>query len=162
MLKLHNFPHRACLFWPRASLEALLWTFPNITISFTKYGQHTGVAYSRIGLTRDLYSKENSDWLAGPSMRLITPRTLLALLATSWIWSLHERSFDMVIPKSLKCYYDEKCCSRSLSIPILYLEKFHHAKYCSSISKTSLIFLTTISCLNCPPLPDSVPVELYW
>ena len=27
-----------------------------------------------------------------------------------------------------------------LSIPILYLAKMHHANYCSSISKTSLIF----------------------
>ena len=61
----------------------------------------------------------------------------------------------------LKCYYDEKFCSRSLSIPILYLEKNHHANYCGSISKTSLNFLTTISRLNCPPLPDSVPVELH-
>ena len=61
----------------------------------------------------------------------------------------------------LKCYYDEKCCSRSLSILILYLAKMHHANYCGSISKTSLIFLTMISRLNCPPLPDSVPVELH-
>ena len=60
----------------------------------------------------------------------------------------------------LKCYYDEKKkrCSRSLSIPILYLAKMHHANYCSSIS---LIFLTMISHLNCTPLPDSVPVKLY-
>ena len=62
---------------------------------------------------------------------------------------------------ALKCYYDEKCCSRSLLILILYLAKMHHANYCGSISKTSLIFLTTISRLNCPPLPDSVPVELH-
>ena len=53
-----------------------------------------------------------------------------------------------------ECYYDEKCCSRSLSILILYLAKMHHANYCGSISKTSLIFLTTISRLNCPPSPD--------
>ena len=64
-------------------------------------------------------------------------------------------------PSDLKCYYDEKCCSRSLLILILYLAKMHHANYCGSISKTSLIFLTTISRLNCPPLPDSVPVELH-
>ena len=55
----------------------------------------------------------------------------------------------------------KKCCSRSLSIPILYLAKLHHANYCALISKISLIFLTTISRLNCPPLPDYVPVELH-
>ena len=55
----------------------------------------------------------------------------------------------------------KKCCSRSLSIPTLYLAKLHHANYCASISKISLIFLATISRLNCPPLPDSVPVELH-
>ena len=34
---------------------------------------------------------------------------------------------------NLKCYYDEKCCSCSLSIPILYLAKRHLVNYCSSI-----------------------------
>ena len=59
----------------------------------------------------------------------------------------------------LKCYYDEKML---FSIPILYLAKLHHANYCASISKISLIdLLATISRLNCPPLPDSVPVELH-
>ena len=53
----------------------------------------------------------------------------------------------------------KKCCSRFLLIPIFYLEKMHPVNYCGSISKTSLIFLTTISCLNCLPLPDAVPVE---
>ena len=62
---------------------------------------------------------------------------------------------------ALKCYYDEKCCSRSLLILILYLPKMHHANYCGSISKTSLIFLTTISRLNCPPFSESVPGELH-
>ena len=36
----------------------------------------------------------------------------------------------------------KKCFSRSLSIPILYLAKLHHANYCASISKISLIFLS--------------------
>ena len=43
---------------------------------------------------------------------------------------------------SLKCYHDEKCCSRSLSILILYLAKMHHANYCGSIS---LMVLTMTS-----------------
>ena len=55
----------------------------------------------------------------------------------------------------------KQCCSRSVSIPILYLAKLHHANYCASISKISLILLATISRLNCPPLQDSVPVELH-
>ena len=33
----------------------------------------------------------------------------------------------------------KKCCSRFLSIVILYLAKMYHANYCGSISKTSLI-----------------------
>ena len=47
---------------------------------------------------------------------------------------------NLIFRCSLKCYYDEKYCSHSLSI---------------------LIFLTTISHLNCLPLPGSVPVEFY-
>lgn len=30
----------------------------------------------------------------------MTPRTLLALLTSSWIWSLHDRLYDIVIPRS--------------------------------------------------------------
>ena len=56
----------------------------------------------------------------------------------------------------------KKFCSRSLSILILCLVKVHHdANCCGSILKTSLIILTTISRLNCPPLPVSVSVELH-
>ena len=70
-------------------------------MSFTRKGHHTGAAYSSISLTRDLYSKENSFTLLDPSKRLMTPRTLLALLTSSWIWSLHDRLYDIVIPRSL-------------------------------------------------------------
>ena len=38
-------------------------------------------------------------------------------------------SFFEVKDLFIKCYYDEKCCSRSLSILILYLAKMHHANY---------------------------------
>ena len=70
-------------------------------MSFTRKGHHTGAAYSSISLTRDLYSKENSFTLLDPSKPLMTPRTLLALLTSSWIWSLHDRLYDIVIPRSL-------------------------------------------------------------
>ena len=63
--------------------------------------------------------------------------------------------------QSLNCYYDEKNCFRSLSITILYLEKMYQANCCDSISKTSLIFFNNDFSLNCPPLPNSVPVELH-
>ena len=72
------------LFWPRASLDALLWTFSSETMSFTRKGHHTGAAYSiQYRPYRDLYSKENSFTLLDPSTRLMTPKTLLALLTTS-------------------------------------------------------------------------------
>ena len=32
----------------------------------------------------------------------------------------------------------------------------------AKFKKKSLTFLTTISLLNCPPLPGSVPVGLHW
>ena len=70
-------------------------------MSFTRKGHPTGAAYSSIGFTRDLYSKENSVTLLDPSKRLMTPATLLALLTSSWIWSLHDRLYDIVIPRSL-------------------------------------------------------------
>ena len=71
------------LFWPRASLKALLWTFSIPRSINNLFIHHNGAAYSSIGLTRDLYSKENSFTLLAPSMRLMTPRTLLALLTTN-------------------------------------------------------------------------------
>ena len=53
---------------------------------------------------------------------------LVSLLKTSepcvniFTWAL--------LYKSLKCYYNAKMCSGSLSIPILYLAKMHHANHC--------------------------------
>ena len=66
---------------------------------------------------------------------------------------------------NLKCYYDEKCCSRSLSILILYLAKMHHANYWGLIKKKKKSnFLTTISRLNCLPVCSSRVAlrELDW
>ena len=59
-------------------------------------------------------------------------------------------------------YYDEKIFFSFSLDSDFYLAKMHHANYCGSISKPSLIYLTTISHLNCPPLPDSVPVDLHF
>ena len=58
---------------------------------------------------------------------------------------------------ALKCYYDEKMLfSFSVDSDCLYLAKMHHDNHYGSISK-----ITVISRFNCPPLPDSVSVELH-
>ena len=50
------------LFWPRASLDALLWTsVSSETLSLTRKKHHTGTEYYGIGLTRDMYSKESKE-----------------------------------------------------------------------------------------------------
>ena len=66
---------------PSANLEARLWTFSRVAMSFFRCGDHTGELYSRIGLTRLLYNLENRSGLFGPTIRLTKPRTLLALFA---------------------------------------------------------------------------------
>ena len=40
--------------------------------------------------------------------------------------------------------------------------RMHHADYYHSIFKISPLFWMMISRLNCPPLPNHVPVELHW
>ena len=59
--------------------------FPSKTMSFPRRGHYTGTANSRIGLTTDVHNEVNSVTLLDPRTRLMTPRTLLALLTTSWI-----------------------------------------------------------------------------
>ena len=49
-----------------------------------------------------------------------------------------------------------------LSILNLHLARKDHADFDASIFKMSLLFWMMISCLNCLPLPDHVPVELHW
>ena len=102
-LKWNNVPHSPFrLSFSREPVSKLSFgIFSSETMSFTRKGHHTGATYSSIGLTRDLYSKENSFKLLAPSTRLMTPRTLLALLTTMWIWLLHDGSYDIVIPRSL-------------------------------------------------------------
>ena len=46
---------------------------------FTKYGFQTWQPYSRIGRTKVLYAEETPSELFGPKVRLIKPKTLLAL-----------------------------------------------------------------------------------
>ena len=41
-------------FWPRAILDALGCMFSMANLSLTRYGDHTGLAYSNRGLTSDL------------------------------------------------------------------------------------------------------------
>ena len=72
-----------------------------------------------------------------------------------------------LIFRDIKCYYDYEKMLFSFSVDsylyMIYLAKMQHAYYCGSIKKKSDFFLTicTISRLNCPLLPDSVPVELH-
>ena len=130
-------------------LDAFLWkvVHPTKNLSVHQTAQHTtmSVCFSRKCIFFDLTS----------------PCNTLAAVKVSCIGEyLCPQIFGNRFPSScLKWYYDEKCCSRSLSIPIFIWQKKHHTNYCGSISKTSLI--STISSLNCPPLPDSVPVDLH-
>ena len=75
------------LFWPGARLEASSLTFSRIT---------TGAAYSRIGFTRDLYNKEISGALFGPSMLFIRPKTPLT--------SIDDDLVDMIAPRKVVGY----------------------------------------------------------
>ena len=70
---------------PRSPFHPFVGLEPVSTLSsgLTRKGHNTGAAYSSISLARDLYNKENSFTLLDPSTRLMTPRTLLALLTTS-------------------------------------------------------------------------------
>ena len=46
-------------FCPSVRRDALLWTFSVASTSFTRYGHHTGAAYSRIGRTKVMYKIEH-------------------------------------------------------------------------------------------------------
>ena len=45
-----------------------------------------GVAYSKMGLTNDLYKVEKVAGLAVPTVHFMSPRTLLALLTVALTW----------------------------------------------------------------------------
>ena len=61
----------------------------------------------------------------------------------------------------LKCYYDEKMLfSFSLDSDSIF-GKIAPCQLLRLNFKNKSDFLATISRLNCPPLPDSVPVELH-
>ena len=76
---------------PSANLEARLWTFSRVAMSFFRCGDHTGELYSRIGLKRLLYNLENKSGFFGPTVRLTKPRTLLALFAHLVACRLHDK-----------------------------------------------------------------------
>ena len=76
---------------PSANLDARLWTFSRVAISFLRCGDRTGEQYSRIGLTRLLYNLENKAGFFGPRVRLTKSRTLLALFAHLLTCRLHDR-----------------------------------------------------------------------
>ena len=59
-------------------------------------GLQTGAAYSRIGLTSDLYNSEKISWFAGPTVLLIIPKTLLALLIVIPIYLFHDKSLEVL------------------------------------------------------------------
>ena len=62
----------------------------------------------------------------------------------------------------LKCYYDEKIL---FSFSLDSVSIFGKVAPCQllrlNFKNKSDFFLATISCLNCPPLPDYAPVELH-
>ena len=63
-------------FVPSVNVEARLWTFSRVAISFLRCGDHTGEPYSRLGLTRLLDNLENKSGFFGRTVRLTKPRTL--------------------------------------------------------------------------------------
>ena len=79
-----------------------------------------------------------------------------------FFFALYEYAYLLLtqLQTCLKCYYDEKMfLSFSVDSDFIF-GKNAPCKLLRLNFKTSLIFLTTISRLNCPPLSDCVPVEL--
>ena len=79
------------------------------------------------------------------------------------LWDFFPQKSGVPVMRMLSFIKTEVNVSREVGMPFSSPEPTIRGavqKDCGSISKTSLIFLTTISRLNCPPLPDSVPVEL--
>ena len=68
---------------------------------FVRRGHHTGTAYSRIGLrlTSDLYNVEKTCRFDVPTVLLIIPNTLFALLTVIPICLFQDKSLDTFTPK---------------------------------------------------------------
>ena len=75
---------------------ALLWTISNRWMSFFWYGYHTELAYSRVGLTRDMYAFSLIDLLEIFMFLLRKLMLLLALEQMVLICLPHLRSDEMV------------------------------------------------------------------
>ena len=130
-------------------LDAFLWkvVHPTKNLSVHQTAQHTtmSVCFSRKCVFFDLTSPYN---------------TRAAVKVSCIEEYLYPQIFGNRFPSScLKWYYDVKMLFSFSLDSDFYLAKMHHTNYCGSISKTSLI--SKISRLNCPPLPDSVPVDLH-
>ena len=63
---------------------------------------HTVLAYSKIGRTRDLYKIEKMSLFLLPTVHLSKPRTLFALWTVSLTCFVQVKSFAMITPRSLQ------------------------------------------------------------
>ena len=67
----------------------------------TRYGHHTGAAYSKMGLTNDLYNIEKVSGFPVPTVLFMIPKTLLALFVMTPTCLFHDKLLVKVTPKSL-------------------------------------------------------------
>lgn len=81
MPRWHNAPRTAFHLSSGQGLALRLFSESSLTTLYPLLGMGTTLELhiQETGRTKDLNNKENSDLLAGPSMQVITPRTLLVL-----------------------------------------------------------------------------------
>ena len=71
---------RQLFLWPRVIREALLCAFSISWMSLARCGDHTGLAYSKIGRTRDLYKIKKKSLFLLPTVCLSKPRTYVCFM----------------------------------------------------------------------------------
>ena len=81
---------------PQMTRVARLCIDSILLMCFTK---QTWQPHSKIGCTKVLYAVETPSELFGPKVRLIKPRTLLALVQISFIWWSQDREDSSQTPR---------------------------------------------------------------
>ena len=76
---------------PQMTRVARLCIDSILLMCFTKYGFQTWQPYSKIGRIKVLYPVETPSELFGPKVRLIKPKTLLALAQIKFIWQSQKK-----------------------------------------------------------------------
>ena len=82
------------------NLVARRCIFSNAILSFWYSGDHTTVAYSRWGLTRDFYNVRKISVSRNVNILKMMPKFLLAKLTFDVMWSLKVSLLSIMTPKS--------------------------------------------------------------